>query len=66
MPAPTPIHLPSVPAPKVPSIEIKVPSPAKDVEKKKTRWASYLLLIVILNLLLLAAVGLVLYFIFAH
>jgi hypothetical protein len=66
MPAPTPMHLPSVPAPKVPSIEIKVPSPAKDVEKKKTRWASYLPLIVILNLLLLAAVGLVLYFIFAH
>jgi hypothetical protein len=66
MPVPTPIHLPSVPAPKVPSLEIKVPPPAKGAEKKKVSWTSYVPLIVILNLLLLAAVGLVLYFIFAH
>ena len=66
MPVPTPMHLPSVPAPKVPSLEIKVPAPAKGAEKKKTSWKSYVPLIVILNLLLLAAVGLVLYFIFVH
>jgi hypothetical protein len=66
MPVPTPIHLPAVPAPKVPSLEIKVPPPAKSAEKKKVRWTSYVPLIVTLNLLLLAAVGLILYFIFVH
>lgn len=66
MPAPTPMQFPSVPTPQVPSLEIKVPPPAKGAGKKKTSWTSYVPLIVILNLLLLAAVGLILYFIFAH
>jgi hypothetical protein len=66
MSAPAPIHLPSVQAPKVPSVEIKLPPPSKGTEKKKAKWTSYVPLIVILNLLLLGAVGLVLYFIFVH
>jgi hypothetical protein len=60
------MQFPSVPTPQVPSLEIKVPPPAKGAGKKKTSWTSYVPLIVILNLLLLAAVGLILYFIFAH
>ena len=64
-PAPTPMHLPSVQAPKIPQLTVPAPSAGKSA-KKKGGWTAYIPLIVILNLLLLAGVGLVLYFIFVH
>jgi len=59
------MHLPSVQAPKIPQLTVPVPSAGKSA-KKKGGWTAYIPLIVILNLLLLAGVGLVLYFIFVH
>ena len=67
---PPPLPSPSVHVPTIPSVAIpKMPSPpvlATKAGKKPRGWTAYAPLIVILNLLLLAAVGLVLYFIFQH
>jgi hypothetical protein len=57
-PAPSPLSIPN--APTVPPI----PSPPPG--KKPQRWTAFVPLIVILNLLLLAAVSLVLYFVLKH
>jgi hypothetical protein len=70
MPAPViaaPPPVPSVQWPATPQLQVpKVPTFSAAAEKgsKKTGWTAYVPLIVILNLLLLAAIGLVLYFIF--
>lgn len=58
-PAPTPLPVPKVP--QIPSVSI--PSATTKTGKKKRGWVPYAPLIVILNLLLLAAVSLILYFI---
>jgi len=68
-PTPTPLPHVQVSGPKIPAVALpKVPQftvPVAPSEKKpkKRGWTAYVPLIVILNLLLLAAVGLVLYFI---
>ena len=67
-PAAPPMHWPPAPqvaAPKVPGVAISA-VPAAKANKKPGGWTAWVPLIVILNLLLLAAVGLVLYFILQH
>lgn len=60
MPRPTP---PAIQVPGIPKLSTKAP---KAEGKKTSGWTAYAPLIVILNLLLLAAVSLVLYFILKH
>jgi len=65
VPQPIPaVHLPAPPAVSAPKLSLAMPASPKPA--KKSGWAAYAPLIVILNLLLLAAVSLVLYFILKH
>jgi hypothetical protein len=65
VPQPIPaVHVPTPPA--IPAPKLSLTMPASPKPGKKSGWAAYAPLIVILNLLLLAAVSLVLYFILKH
>jgi hypothetical protein len=63
---------PAVPAmqwpapPAIATPKAAIPPPGPQAGKKTQGWTAYVPLIVILNLLVLAAVGLVLYFILKH
>jgi len=66
VPAPVPTVPWPAPAP-IPVPKVAVPSPVgPKPAKKATGWTAYVPLIVILNLLLLGAVSLVLYFVLKH
>ena len=67
-PAPAPMPWPPAPqvsAPKVPGVAVSA-APVAKPGKKSSGWTAWVPVIVILNLLLLAAVGLVLYFTLQH